>query len=379
MTSRKVLAVVGVALGLLAAPAPAMALNSTPASSWQTNGRVRAIAVAGGKIFIGGDFTSVRAPGTSSGGATRNHLAALSLKTGKLMPWHPATNGTVTALHVNSNGTTIYIGGGFTKLMGKSRAHIGAVTTSETHLRQWHANTNGTVYSIAVSSTRVYFGGSFSKVKGVNRTRLAAVGTGSSARLTAWRANPNSTVRALVIAPSGKRVFVGGDFDHVNGRPHLHLVAVATSGGLSPFRAHPSWPVSTLRNNAKTLVVGGGGNGGHIAAFVSASGARKWLALTDGDVQGVSLTGSTVIVGGHFNNYCQGGTGTGNPLTCNNPVARRKLLSLSLGAGALGGWNPDAVGSKIGVSAVASVNGVEAGGAFTKVHGVNQQGFARFK
>jgi hypothetical protein len=379
MAGRRVSALITVSLALLAAPAPAMAVSSHPASSWQTNGRVRAIAVAAGKIFIGGDFTSVRAPGASGGGVARSHLAAFSLKTGAVMPWNPRANGTVTALRVNPAGTTIYIGGGFTRLMGKSRAHVGAVTTSRTQLRKWHANTNGTVYAIAVSANRVYLGGSFTKVKGFNRTRLAAVGTTSTARLGTWRAKPNSTVRALTISPSGKRVFVGGDFTRVNGKAHTHLVAVATAGGISPFRGHPSWPVTTLRNSTKMLVAGGGGNGGHVAAYVSASGTRKWLATTDGDVQGVALLGGTVIVGGHFNNYCRGGTGSGNPLVCTNPTARRKLLSLSLGSGALGSWDPDVVGSKIGVSAVAAASGVEAGGAFTKVHGVNQQGFARFK
>jgi hypothetical protein len=379
MAGRKGLALITIALAMLAAPVPAMAVSSAPASSWQTNGRVRAIAVAAGKIFIGGDFTSVRGPGAAGGGVARSHLAAFSLKTGALMPWNPRANGTVTALRVNPAGTTIYVGGGFSKLMGRSRAHIGAITTSRTHLRQWHANTNGTVYGIAVSSTRVYFGGSFSRVKGFSRTRLAAVGTTSTARLAKWRANPNSSVRALTISPSGKRVFVGGDFTRVNGRAHDHLVAVFTAGGLSPFRAHPTWPVTSLRNNAKTLVVGGGGNGGHVAAYVSASGSRRWLVVTDGDVQGVALMGGTVVVGGHFNNFCRGRTGSGNPLVCTNPTARRKALTLSLASGALGSWDPDVVGSKIGVSAVSAANGIEIGGAFTKVHGKSQQGFARFK
>jgi len=376
---RRLTLIITVALAFLAVPTSALALNSAPSSSWQTNGRVRAIAVAHGKIFIGGDFTMVRPPGASSGGVVRNHLAAFSLTTGAVMPWNPRANGTVTALRVNPAGTTIYVGGGFTTLGGRSRAHIGAVTTSGSTIRKWHANTNGTVYAIAVSSTRVYFGGSFTKVKGFSRSRLAATGTSSTAPLGTWRANPNSTVRALTISPSGKRVFVGGDFDHVNGKAINHLVAIATAGGISPFRAHPSWPVTTLRNNATTLVAGGGGNGGHIAAFISASGNRRWLAVTDGDVQGVALLGSVVIVGGHFNNYCVGGTGTGNPLVCTNPTPRRKLLSLNLQSGGLGGWNPDVVGSQIGVSAVAAASGVEAGGAFTKVHGVNQEGFARFK
>ena len=143
---------VALAVAVLATPAAATAtVSSSPASSWQTNGRVRAVVVAAHKIFIGGDFTMVRAPGASSGGVARNHLAALSVTTGKLMPWNPRANGTVTALRVNSAGTTIYIGGGFTTISGKSRVHLAAVSTTETKLREWHANTDGTVYAIATT------------------------------------------------------------------------------------------------------------------------------------------------------------------------------------------------------------------------------------
>jgi hypothetical protein len=382
MAGRMPLALLAATVAALAAPASASAsISSTPASSWQTNGRVRAIAVGAHKIFIGGDFTRVRAPGAASGGAARSHLAALSLTTGKLMPWNPRANGTVTSLRLNANATTIYIGGGFTTVNGRSRAHLAAVTASGSTLRKWHANTNGTVYAIAVSSTRVYVGGSFDSIKGASRHRLAAVGTTSTARLAAWHPNANSTVRALIVSPGGGRVFAGGDFTAINGKAHAHLAALrTTTGGLSPFRAHPTWPVTTLRTTGKQLVAGGGGNGGHVAVYGSVNGARRWLAVTDGDVQGVAVLGGTVIVGGHFNNYCVGGTGSMVPLVCTTPTSRRKLLALSLSKGALTGWDPDVVGSTIGVSAVAAGGGgAQAGGAFTKVHGKNQQGFARFK
>jgi hypothetical protein len=374
------LALLAATVAALAAPVSAnAALSSVPASSWQTNGRVRAIAVGAHKIFIGGDFTSVRGPGASGGGTARNHLAAFSLTTGKLMPWNPRANATVTALRLNANATTVYIGGGFSSINGHSRAHLAAVTASGSTLRKWHANTNGTVYAIAVGTSRVYVGGSFDTVKGANRHRLAALGTGSTAPLAPWHPNANSTVRAIIVSPGGGRVFAGGDFTAVNGRSHPHLAAIlTTTGGVSAYGAHPNWPVTTLRTTGKELVGGGGGNGGHVAVWASTNGARKWLAVTDGDVQGVAVLGGVVIVGGHFNNYCV--TGTGNPLTCNTPTARRKLLALSLAKGALTAWDPDAVGSKVGVSAVAAGGGgAQAGGAFTKVHGKNQQGFARFK
>ena len=176
-------------------------------------------------------------------------------------------------------------------------------------------------------------------------------------------------------------MFAGGDFTAINGKARPHLVALnTTTGGATVYAAHPTWPVTALRTTATALVAGGGGNGGHIAEYASTNGARRWLAVTDGDVQGLAISGSTVFVGGHFNNYCKGGTGTGTPLQCNVPTARRKLLGLAVSSGALTGWNPDAVGSTVGVSAMsAGGGGVQAGGAFTKVHGVNQQGIARFR
>lgn len=379
MAGRLRIFIVGTAMAALIAPSAAQALTSSPASSWQTNGRVRAIVVAGGKIFIGGDFTRVRAPGTSSGGAVRHHLAALSLKTGKLMPWHPNANGTVTALRANARATTVYIGGGFTRMNGRVRAHLAAVTASGSTLRKWHANTNGTVYAITVSKSRIYVGGTFTQVKGHKRHRVAALGSTSTARLAPWHPNVNSTVRALTMSASGKRVFVGGTFTRVNGRLHRHLVAVWVTGGVARFAAHPVWPVSSLRTAGKQLIAGGAGNGGYVGLYSAANGARRWLAVTDGDVQSVAVSGSSIIVGGHFNNFCVGREGHGDPLVCNNPLARRKLMALSFGEGTPTGWNPDVVGSPIGVSAVAGGGGgAQAGGAFSKVHGVNQQGFARF-
>src|SRR5690349_6476571 len=79
----------GVATALLAAGtmvwssgAEAAVVRTAAASSWQTDGRVRAIVVSGGRIYLGGSFTHVRAPGASGGGAFRNHLAAIDARTG---------------------------------------------------------------------------------------------------------------------------------------------------------------------------------------------------------------------------------------------------------------------------------------------------------
>src|SRR3954469_3525248 len=72
------------------APGSFAAVNQHPTSTWQTNGRVLAAVSIGDKLFIGGRFTQLRPPAGGSGSAvTRNHVAAISLRTGKVLDWNP--------------------------------------------------------------------------------------------------------------------------------------------------------------------------------------------------------------------------------------------------------------------------------------------------
>jgi hypothetical protein len=372
-----------VAAGVLAAAAPAQAalVGEAPANSWQTDGKVNAIVVANGKIYIGGSFTHVRAPGAPAGGAVRKHLAALDAHTGALKPWNPGANDIVNTLAVKRNGKTIYAGGHFTKVHGATRLHVVAINASSSSLRPWKANTNGKVDVIVTNKSRVYIGGTFTTLKGHTRNRLGAVSPSSSAALINWTPHASSEVYALQISANGKRIYVGGAFDHMNGKPANHLSAVKTAGSgaiAKKFKVHPSFPVFSLALAGPSLYVGGAGNGGYVAAYTFKTSHRRWIAVTDGDVRAITLRQGIVYVGGHFNNYCQGGTGTGTPLICTSPTGRRKFLALNQATGHLTNWNP--IGNSVqGVFAIRSnKTQVMAGGSFTKVHGVNQQGFVRF-
>jgi hypothetical protein len=370
------------AAGFLAAAAPAQAalVGEAPASSWQTDGKVNAIVVANGKIYIGGSFTHVRAPGAPAGGAVRNHLAALDLHTGVLKPWNPGANDIVNALAVKPNGKTIYVGGHFTKVHGAKRVHVAAVSASASTLRPWKANTNGKVDVLKATKSRIYIGGEFTIAKGKVRHRLAAVSASSSAQLLNWSPNASSAVFALQLSANGRRLYVGGSFDHMNGHPANHLSAVSTATGAiaTKFHVHPAYTVFTLTLAGKTLYVGGAGNGGHVAAYAFKTSSRRWAALTDGDVRAITLRQGILYVGGHFNNYCQGGTGTGTPLACNTNVGRRKFLALNQSTGNLTTWNPVANSVQGAFAIRGTKTSVLAGGSFTIVHGANQQGFVRW-
>jgi hypothetical protein len=370
------------AAGFLVAAAPAQAalVGEAPASSWQTDGKVNAIVVSNGKIYIGGSFTHVTPPGGGTAVA-RNHLAALSATTGALLPWNPGANDIVNALAVKPNGKTIYAGGHFTQVHGATRLHVAAINANASTLRPWKANTNGKVDVIITNRTRVYIGGTFTVLKGHTRNRLGAVSASASAALVAWTPHASSEVYALQLSATGKRIYVGGAFDHMNGKKANHLAAIKTAGGgaiAKKFRFHPNYPVFTLALSGKTLYVGGAGNGGHVTAVTFKTSHAKWDILTDGDVRAITIRQGVIYVGGHFNNFCQGHTGTGMPLTCTTNVGRPKFLALNQLSGNLLNWNP--IGNSLeGVFAIRSnKKQVMAGGSFTKVHGVNQQGFVRF-
>ena len=89
----------------------------------QTNGVVWATAIAGGRIYVGGSFTSTRPSGAAQGtGETgQSYLAAFDAATGApVAGFAPKltndwTNGpaTVWSITPSADGTSIYVGGDF--------------------------------------------------------------------------------------------------------------------------------------------------------------------------------------------------------------------------------------------------------------------------
>src|SRR4029077_10845954 len=93
----------------------------SPNLSWQTDGAVRAIAFAHGVIYIGGQFSAVRPPGTAVGSGrsvARSNVAALDATTGAPLNWHPRVGGTVYSLAVS--GSRVYLCGAVTSVRVRS-------------------------------------------------------------------------------------------------------------------------------------------------------------------------------------------------------------------------------------------------------------------
>ena len=115
----------------LAISSPAFAVvATTPTPTWQTNGRVNVIVVNKNRVYIGGQFTAVRPPGAPAGSqeVTRNHVAAFNATTGAMLAWNPNASAAVSSLA--GSGSTVYIGGSFSKLGSSTRSRIGAVNAT---------------------------------------------------------------------------------------------------------------------------------------------------------------------------------------------------------------------------------------------------------
>jgi trimeric autotransporter adhesin len=378
-------------------------LGNTPDRTWQTNGRVSAIAYAGDVIYLGGSFTRVRPPGAPAGvgEVVRNRAAAFNATTGELLSWNPNVDGAVRAVAVASGGGRVYLGGKFTSVGGLARRNLAAVDPSTGTPQPWTATVGAGVRAIAVRADNswVYIGGTFTQVNGQRRVRVAALSTTTGGVVAGFapsfeqpsvqcppRCAP--VVATLALTPDGSGLYVGGTFSQANGQPRNSAAKVnATTGALLWW--NPSvYSGGSVNHVLQLAVLGprvyvcgdywavGGAASPNLAAVNTSNGARdtSWVATTDGGVNACAVSDTTLYIGGHFDK-------AGGPRAKLTGVTRHHVAAISASTAAVEAWDPGA-NSVPGVYAFGvSATRLGVGGDFTKI-GNNrthaQQGFAQF-
>ncbi|WP_433299042.1 PQQ-binding-like beta-propeller repeat protein [Actinoplanes sp. CA-030573] len=374
MTYRGKALAIGLAAALTAVAAPAQAQPSDAMPSF--NGAVLTVAYSGDVLYVGGDFTAAIVRGKQ---VARGHLAAVDSRTGTLLSWAPAADGRVKAIVVS--GGSVYLAGDFATVGGQKRDSLARVdATSGALSATFKHSISGRPYSIAAAGNRLYLGGAITAVDGQARGRLAAFDLGTGALDTRWR--PTADDQVEVVASGGGRIYAGGKFHKVNGiSGYDRLVALDPAGGAVVPSFKPKPPVITyaIAVTADGVYSAHGGQGGRVSAYTP-DGRLRWSATFDGDAQAITVLGGVVYAGGHFDRACSTAR-TGTQGTCvDGSDDRVKLAALASSDGHLLDWTADANGVE-GVFALAGNpdrGTVAMGGAFTSVDGQTQKRLAQF-
>lgn len=186
------------------------------------------------------------------------------------------------------------------------------------------AQINGVVWDQEVVGTTVYAGGQFTSA----RPAGSAVGVNESARanlmsydlttgvMTSWAPSVNGRIRVITASPDGSRIYIGGSFTEVNGRPRYRVAAFNTSDG--------------------SLV-------------------ESFAPIAGSDVFAIAATDSVVYLGGWFGSM--------------NNVARTRLAAVSAADGGLLGWQPTADHTPYALALTPAQDRVVVSGGFAQLNG----------
>ena len=188
------------------------------------DGAVRALAVDGSTVYAGGDFTKVDT-------AVRRHAAAfrdVPGTTGALLTFDPGADKRVSALAL-AHGR-VYLGGEFTKLGGGAteRRHLAAVEPATGSVTGFDPSPDKPVRALLPSDGSVIAGGEFATAGGAQRRGVAMLDAESGAA-GSWDAGLDGSVHAL--ASDGLQIFAGGRFGSAGGSPRGNVAALDRGTG----------------------------------------------------------------------------------------------------------------------------------------------------
>jgi hypothetical protein len=300
---------------------------------------VRAMALVGDRLFLGGDFGAYD-------GVERPYLVAIDLTTGAVDPtFAPRPNKPVHALLPSADGTTLYIGGLFTTVAGKGRQRLARVDAVTGAPDTFNPKVDAEVMKLALAGDSLFVGGRFSTVGGLPRTNLARVEVATGA-VRPMSLSVNGAVRSLDVTPDGRLLFITGQFSSVGGVTRNGLASISVSTGRVT-----TWAPNLYRgrlmtrdlevspDGAAVYVVSSGGDnppsGDTAVKFPTAGSgdvAPVWVNRVMDTMEAVAVADDAVYIGGHLRSVDAG------------TKVRTRLAALDPATGTGLDWDPRASG-----------------------------------
>lgn len=348
------------------------------------DGVVETIAKVGNRVYLGGTFTTVRNPGSSTPLARANILA-FDATTGAVdQSFFPQINGEVGQI-IAGPGNSIYVMGSFTQVNGVKTRIVRLDAATGAILAGWKASVNNITATAALGDGALYVGGSFSKSGGNAHAEMAALDpiTGRdlgwfkvdfAGRHGSGKAKAELSPKKIVVSPDHRQMVVIGNFTSVtdgNGTVDRDQVVLLDLGpatatinrdwrsvqftGQCSTNAFDSWVRDVdIDPSGKYFVIAA--TGGQATNNVDGTRALcdsasrwaldgtgtsvlpTWVALTGRDtLLSVAVSEAAVYVGGHER-------WMNNPLGSDNAkegaVPRPGLAALDPSTGVPMSWNP---------------------------------------
>ncbi|HET9484765.1 MAG TPA: hypothetical protein VFO79_12470, partial [Xanthomonadales bacterium] len=234
-----------------------------PAFAPNPDSAIHSVAVGDGDaIFVAGSFTSI-------GGVARAGIAKLSATGVVDSAFDPGVGpGGISSMRIGAPGE-LFAAGNFTTIGGVGRNKIAKLSSSTGAVdAAWAPQITGafgvTINDLAydAGTSSLFVGGDFQRIDGVVRLYLLKLdANGAGAGDPAWDPTPNLPVNALQLDGAGG-LYVGGAFDAIGGMQQGRLARLSTTtGAIAPW--FPSLPIGQSVRDIALL-----GTGLHVAGLV---------------------------------------------------------------------------------------------------------------